>query len=551
MGVAFFSPFISIITDQSKIHTNYYLNMLYEHFGFKNNIDFITCLAVCIIGICLVKNVYLILEKDIIYRFSYKNQMRISGRLLKVYMHEPYTFHLKKNVAELQRTLQEDTDLFTKGIIHMLELIAEIVVVIVLGGYLFKVSESIAVSVVAMMAICVGGFTTISKKYARGIGKDCQVYKGKIFQWMNQALGGIKEVKVLGCEEYFENAYRKYFAKLVRGQRIYRMMAAIPKYVVEAVCMTGMLIAVIIKLHYGQKAITDFIPQLAVFAVAAMRLLPSVGRINEHYTDVMYSMPSVDLIYHDLLDIRDYKDEDFERAEQEWKLQEKINISHVSYHYPDAEENMIEDVSFEIAKGMTVAFIGSSGAGKTTMADIILGLLVPQYGHVYADEMDIHKKVRTWHKEIGYIPQVIYLSDDTIRNNIAFGVPEDEVDDEAVMRALQNAQLYDFVMNLPAGLDTYVGDRGVRLSGGQRQRIGIARALYHDPQVLILDEATSALDTETETAVMEAIDSLHGSKTMIIIAHRLTTIRNVDQIYEIENGKFTCKSKEQVFGGKS
>ena len=546
LGVAMFSPFISVIMDQSQIKTSKYLAFFYTKGGFKDNISFLTFLAVCIIIIYILKNAYLVIEKNAVYKFSYKNQMRISGRLLNVYMHEPYSFHLKKNVAVLQRTLQEDTDLFTKVVIYAMDLISEIVVVVILGVYLFQVSHSIAVCVLTLLIVCVLGFTTLSKKYAKKMGKECQEYKGKLYQWMNQALGGIKEVKVLGCEEYFEDSYNKYFSRYVRDSRLTKMMSETPRYIVEAVSMSGMLVAVIVKLSYGQKSIAEFIPQFAVFAVAAMRLLPSVGRINQYYTNMMYAMPSVDLIYHDLLDVQMFDAENDKEDIAEWKLSEMIRVSHVSYRYSDSDRNVLDDVSFDIKKGETVAFIGPSGAGKTTMADVILGLLTPQYGHVYADNLDIHKNVRMWHKDVGYIPQTIYLSDDTIRNNIAFGVAEDKIDNDSITLALKQAQLYDFVVNLPDGIDTYVGDRGVRLSGGQRQRIGIARALYHNPQVLILDEATSALDNETETSVMEAIDDLHGEKTLIVIAHRLTTIRNADIIYEIKDGKAERKNKAEV-----
>lgn len=546
LGVAMFSPFISVIMDQSMIKTNRYLALIFTIGNFKDNIGFLTFIAGCIIVIYVVKNAYLIAEKNAVYKFSFANQMRISGRLLNVYMHEPYSFHLKKNVAVLQRTLQEDTELFTKVINHAMELISEVVVVIVLGVYLFQVSHSIAVCVLTLLIICVFGFTTISKKYAKKIGKECQEYKGKLYQWMNQALGGIKEVKVLGCEEYFENSYDSYFSKYVHDSRMIRMMGETPRYIVEAVSMSGMLVAVIIKMSYGQKTIAEFIPQFAVFAVAAMRLLPSVGRINQYYTNMMYAMPSVDLIYHDLFDVQKFDANSDEENISDWKLSERIRVNHVSFRYPDSDKNVLDDVNFDIRKGETVAFIGSSGAGKTTMADVILGLLTPQYGHVYADELDIHKNVRKWHRDIGYIPQTIYLSDDTIKNNIAFGVEKDNIDNNSIILSLKQAQLYDFVINLPDEIDTYVGDRGVRLSGGQRQRIGIARALYHNPQVLVLDEATSALDNETETSVMNAIDGLHGEKTLIIIAHRLTTIRNADTIYEIKDGKAKKKDKNIV-----
>lgn len=550
-GIAVFSPFMDVITDQSQIHETWYLQWLYERFHFRDDMDFITFLAASIIVIYIVKNAYLMLEKNFFYKFSYNSQMRIADKLLHAYLKEPYTFHLNRNIAELQRTLEHDTDTFTKGVIHVLELIAELVTCACIGVYLFYVSQSIAIGVIVLLLIFVVTFTRVSKKFAQGLGKECQVYYGKLIQWINQSLGGIKEIKILGRERYFEKQYHSYFAKLVRGQRISRLIAVEPKYLVETVCMSGMLLAVIIKIKYGQKELIDYVPQLAVFAVAAMRLLPSVGRINEHYVDAMYSAPSLDLIYHDLKDIEGFREQDQETADLSWKLQNGIRISHVSYAYDNSESDVIHDASFAIRKGTSIAFVGASGAGKTTMADLILGLLQPQIGHIYADELDVHRNLRTWHREIGYIPQTIYLSDDTVRNNVAFGIEEKDIDEEKVREALKKAQLYDFVLNLPDGLDTFVGDRGVRLSGGQRQRIGIARALYHDPEVLVLDEATSALDSETETAVMESIDSLHGQKTILIIAHRLTTIRNVDQIFEVGEGKVVPRSKEEVLGGSA
>ena len=279
-----------------------------------------------------------------------------------------------------------------------------------------------------------------------------------------------------------------------------------------------------------------------------MRLMPSVGRINEHASNMLYALPSVDLVYHDLVRIEGLTAKGENGRKEDWKLQKEIRVQGVSYRYPDTEEWVLDNVNFAIKRGTTVAFIGSTGSGKTTMVDIILGLLTPVKGRVLADEINVHEHAKTFHTQVGYIPQTIYLSDDTIRNNIAFGMREELIDEDAVCAAVEKAQLTDFINSLPYGLDTIVGDRGVRLSGGQRQRIGIARALYHDPEILVLDEATSALDNETEAAVMEAIEHLQGMKTMIIIAHRLTTIRNVDVIYEVGDGEVVERSKDAVFG---
>ena len=297
-------------------------------------------------------------------------------------------------------------------------------------------------------------------------------------------------------------------------------------------------------MYFGQKDLIDFIPQLSVFAIASVRLLPSVGRINQYFTYILYEQPSIALVYHDLQEVENIEEE--KKQNQDWKLKSELRICSISYHYPNTDKNVLENASMVIRKGTMVGLVGASGAGKSTLADIILGLLTPQMGKIFADDLDVLKNVHTWQQEIGYIPQVIYLSDDSIRNNIAFGVPEDEIDDTRVRLAAEQAQLADFIDLLPDGYQTSVGDRGIRLSGGQRQRIGIARALYNDPELLILDEATSALDHDTETAVMEAIDHLQGQKTMIIIAHRLSTIANADCIYEVADGKIVPRTKKEL-----
>lgn len=551
LGVAVFSPFVEIIMNADKIRENRYLDFIYRMLGCSDTKDFLAILAFGIIAIYLFKNVYLWMEQNFILKFSYTMQRKMSTKLLTAYLHEPYTFHLNKNVAELQRSLQEDTALFSQALMHTLRLVAEVVVCGVIGIYLFGVSKSITVVVVGLLVCCVGLFAVITKRFSKRLGKDAQTYKAKLYQWVNQSMGGVKEVKVLGRENYFVCNYEKYYKLYIKGLRLNMLIAITPKYIVEAVSMTGLLLAIIVKMYFGQQDdITVFIPQLSVFAVAAFRLMPSVGKINEYLNNILYAYPSVELVYHDLKSVEEFKQQEVDEH-RAWDFRGRIEAKHITYMYPNTEKKVLDNTGCVIPKGKTVAFIGESGAGKTTMVDIILGLLTPQFGKVTADDINIFKNLSTWHHQIGYIPQFIYLSDDTIRNNVAFGIMEDEIDDNAVMEALRKAQLLEFAESLPDGLDTMVGDRGVRLSGGQRQRIGIARALYHDPEILVLDEATSALDNETETAVMESVESLQGMKTIIVIAHRLTTIRNADIIYEVCDGKVMECSKEYVFGENS
>lgn len=552
LGVTAFLPFVQVLMSPSSIEESELLSKIYIILGNPELYIFIAELAVIIALVYIFKNIYLSVLQYAILTFSFNNRMSIATKMLTTYMHEPYTFHLNKNIAELQRVLQSDSDQFMMLINSFLQLIAELAVCLVLGVYLFDTSHSMTVIVVGLLTVCVGSYMLIVKRVSYRIGMQNQMYRGKLIQWINQSLGGIKEVKVLERENYFINAYKDNYKKLIKGGKTNELLVAIPKYIIETVSIVGILIAIIVKLFWGFQGndMSVYITQLTAFAVASFRLLPSVGKINAYINNVVYNRPSLELIYNDLKEVEDitkeYEDLKVKTNDNK-QLMTSILIDDVYYRYPNTDVDVIKGASFEIPKGNMVAFIGSSGAGKTTLADIILGLLPPTGGDIKVDDWSIVDNMKSWHRMIGYIPQVIYLSDDTIRNNIAFGIEPNLINDEAINEAMQKAQLKDFVDSLPEGLDTIVGDRGVRLSGGQRQRIGIARALYHDPEILILDEATSALDNDTEMAVMEAIDSLQGIKTMIVIAHRLSTIKNADIIYEVSDGKVIKRLKSDIF----
>lgn len=540
LGVSIFYPFVELIMDENAINKNEVLALLFSIIPVKELVTKITVLSISIIFLYIIKNAYLILLQNSILNFGYRTRMKLATRLLSAYMEEPYIFHLQKNSAELVRTLQTDCMQFMQLVNNSLQISAEVVMCVVIGVYLLYTSFSITIIVGALLVICVGVSLYLSKKISLKVGLENQRYNAKLLQWINQSLGGIKEVKILEREDYFINEYNTNYKKLIKGAKNNEMLAGFPKYITETVAMTGLIVAVLIKLHFGHGDISTFIPQLTTFAVAAFKLLPAVGKINAYSTSIMYCVPSLDVIYRDLKEVEDISNSKNKVENVEGKhLEEKITINDIVFKYPSAEKAVITNANLTINKGTTVAFVGSSGAGKTTLADIILGLLEPTEGKICVDGWNIQDSMETWHKMIGYIPQTIYLSDDSIIKNVAFGIKEEEIDIDDVRRALKEAQLLDFVESLPDGLNTFVGDRGVRLSGGQRQRIGIARALYHNPDVLVLDEATSALDNDTEKAVMESIDSLKGSKTMIIIAHRLSTIENADVVYEVKDGRVT------------
>lgn len=551
IGVAIFLPFIQILMDPQAALGDYdrpYIAWAYQAFHAGSVNSFLIIIALLICTVYVIKNLYLSFMQNSILSFTYRTRMGLATRLLDTYMHEPYSFHLKTNIAEMQKSLTTDAQQFMLLLNNLLQTLAELTMVAAIVAYLFHTSHAITLIVAVLLFVFIGAFTYASKHISGRVGKQNEQYNIKLNQWVNQALGGIKEVKVLHREEYFVGAYRDYYGKLIKGAKLNEMLATIPKYLLETVCIVGMLLAVIVKLEFGQDvAMTTFIPQLTAFAVASFRILPSVGKLNSYISNINYCAPSLDFIYQDLKGIEEFKET--LRTEDESKnlsFQKAVYVKDICFHYSDADYNVIDHVSFEIPKGKTVALVGSSGAGKTTLADIILGLHMPQEGDIFVDDWSIQKNPNAWHRLLGYIPQTIYLTDDTIRKNIAFGVREEDIDDQAVQQAIHQAQLDDFIEGLPEGLETFVGDRGVRISGGQRQRIGIARALYQNPEILVMDEATSALDNETENAVMESIHHLQGEKTMIIIAHRLTTIRNADLIYEVGEGGIHLRSKEEL-----
>jgi ABC-type multidrug transport system fused ATPase/permease subunit len=550
-AVAVFSPYIEMITGPQTGNESFVsktlLNVLTNVFGLTSRSQYIIGLSLIIVFIYVFKNIYLAYEKNITYKYSYDMQNRVSRKLLFSYMNMPYTFHLKVNPAELVRSIRLDVDSLTKTVIHIMELFTELLVCGVLGIYLIFVSPIIASIIAIFLAGAVFAYFKYAKQRLKRLGKKNQGLEAEIFKSINKSLGGIKEIRVLERNDYFIDEFAENLAGHVRILRIQRLMAVLPKYCIESLCITGLMIAVIVMMVFDARNIENFVPQIAVFATAAFRLMPSVGRINEHMSAIDSNSASVGLIYHDLMEVErigvisDTADE-----KDEITTFDEILVNDLSYRYPDAEKPVFTGVNMHIGRGKTVAFIGESGAGKSTLADIILGLLTPEKGTVTAGGKDIFSNLPSWHKNIGYIPQFIYLSDDTIKKNIAFGVEEDKIDDEKVILAAKKAKLFDFVQTLPDGFETVVGERGARLSGGQRQRIGIARALYHDPEVIVMDEATSALDNDTETAVMESIDGLHGMKTMIIIAHRLSTIRNADEVYEVGGGTVVVREKSDV-----
>lgn len=548
LGVSAIMPIIEIAMNPETINEKWYLQCISDITGITDANQMLVLMAVLLILIYIFKNIYVTVMYSLQYRFIFNNQQRLSVKMMKCYMKQDYLFHVSKNVAEFQRNITSDVNGFFTVVLNVLQFLAEFSVSAVLVIFLLVQDLLSTVVVASLLIIFMVSFTFFFKKVLVKKGEENRQTNVKLSKWLIQSFSGIKEIKVTNGEEFFISNYDKQYKKFANIQRKQSILTYLPKPVMETVCICSLLLAMIIKIVVVGSDISSFVTTLSVFAVAAFRMLPSFNKITGYISGMMFNKPSIDAVYKDLLEIEKLNNQKVaeQQDSQEIVFKETIELKQLSFHYPESEQWILKNANLKIAKNTSVAFIGASGAGKTTAADLILGILEPQEGTIAIDGTDIRKCMSSWHESIGYIPQTIYLMDDTIRANIAFGIPQSEVDEEAIQKALKEAQLDQFVVELPEGLDTIVGDRGVKLSGGQRQRIGIARALYRNPKVLILDEATSALDNETEKEVMQAIDGLHGTRTLIVIAHRLSTIKNCDKIYEVGDGTFHEKDKNEI-----
>lgn len=548
LGVSAVMPLINVAMQPETINDKWYFVLIGKYTGITDVNQMIVFLAIVLIAIYIFKNIYVTVMCSLQYRFVFNNQQRMSVRMMRSYMQQDYLFHVSKNVAEFQRNITNDVNGFFTVVLNALQFLAEFSVSTVLVVYLFVQDWVSTLAVASLLFLFIVIFTIFFRKVLVKIGEESRQANVLVTKWLFQAFSGIKEIKVSNKESFFVSNYDKHFKDCVRIQRQQSILTYLPRPVMETVCICSLMIAMIIKIVVVKSDITSFVTTLSVFAVAAFRMLPSFNKITGYISGMMFNKPAIDSVYSDLKEIEQLMEQRMADQEDTLKVSfnDAIRLDHVSFHYPKSDKWILKNASLAIKKNTSVAFIGESGAGKTTAADLILGILKPQEGTLTIDGVDINRCMASWHEDVGYIPQSIYLMDDSIRANIAFGIQEAEIDNAAIEKALREAQLDQFVHSLPDGLDAMIGDRGVKLSGGQRQRIGIARALYRNPNVLILDEATSALDNETEKEVMEAIDGLHGTRTLIVIAHRLSTIRKCDKIYEVGKGGFVERMKEEV-----
>lgn len=541
LGVGVLTPFIQAVMNPEQLLENEIVRYVYDLLGMENSTQLITLLAVAIMFVYIFKNAFIIFMNNMQYRFSYYGKRDMQDRMMKYYISKDYTFFLNHNSAELMRDINTDPEMFYAAVLNMLQLSSELCVSAILVIFLLIKDPVLTCGVAIAMVVMVFLFMKKLRRILARFGDERRKYNANILQCMQQAFGGIKEIKIANREAYFEGEFYKQNGLYTYVIKQNSFLSSIPKPIMEALCIVGLMAAIAIRINTTHTDPTQFVETLAVFAAAAFALLPSANKMSEYLGSIIHNGVVIHRIGEEYAAIRDMDlDGQQEKNYPEVSLDKEIRVENMTFRYPDTEEAVLSDINVTIPKNKSVAFIGPSGAGKTTMVDLILGVLHPQRGRITVDGRDICESYRGWHDKIGYIPQTIYMLDDTIRNNIAFGQTGD-IQDEDIWEALKKAQLDEYVKSLDDGLDTMIGEAGVRISGGQRQRIGIARALYRKPEVLVLDEATSALDTDTEAAVMEAINHLQGKMTMLIIAHRLSTIENCDMIYQVENGSVTRK----------
>ncbi len=545
-GIGMLVQAVNVVIDPQILEKSGIVRAFYDFLGCGDFRSFSVTVMVLLVVTFVVKNLFLFVQQKLTLAFVYTNQFATSERMMRNYLRRGYEFYLNADTAVVQRSITSDVNNMYALILALLQLMSDGVVSLFVVSYCLMtngvMTVLLAVSLVVLMALIKGILKPIMYK----AGKDNQEYYSGLFKWISQTVQGIKEVKVIGKEQYFVEEYRKCGSGYVNAVQRYSLYNNIPKLLIETVCIAVMMGYMIVLTLMG-AASENMLEVLSTLAAAAFVLLPAVNRINNQINSIAYFEPFFMGVTDNLQDEISDKHVNMAFAsdeEEKLPLRHSIELRDIVYAYPNTDKLIFDHASLTIPIGTSVGIVGTSGAGKSTLVDILLGLLEVKEGRICADGAEVKERYRNWLKNIGYIPQMIFMLDDTIRRNVAFGVCDDKIDENRVWEVLREARLDEFVRSLPEGLDTGIGERGIRLSGGQRQRIGIARALYYDPEVLILDEATSALDNDTEAAIMDSINRLHGRKTLIIIAHRLQTIEKCDLVYRVENGKMVRERGE-------
>lgn len=553
VGVAIILPILDVLLDVNTVQNKWYMKPFIEVLNLNTDTKMIYFICIVTIIIYVVKNAYFIFYHWIAIKFSYKVKRELSTRVLRAYMRQGYIFFVEHNTAELLQGINGDI----VGIYAILNtffiMITKLATVAAIGLFIIYKSKQMAVVLILFSLLSIIVIQLIYRRNARKNGWRKRTLSCECSQTAMEAIQGNKAILVMNKQEFFVKHYSKVSADFNRIATKVDLATVAPAYLIEAMCICGVLLAVLLQMS-GNSDNSNMIEQLSAIAVGAFRILPALGAISSGMNGITINTPLLAETYEILhkvseLEQNSDKEEKKQSKYRDIKFRDEIKIENISFHYPNSQENVLEDTGIVIKKGASVAFIGASGAGKTTLSDIILALLKPSKGKVLMDGIDIEDLGESWNRIIGYVPQTVYIVDDTIRSNIAFGEERRSINDKNVWEALKVAQLDEFVSSLPDGLDAKVGEFGIRFSGGQRQRLAIARAMYHNPEILVLDEATAALDNETENEVMKAIEALQGYKTLIVVAHRLTTVKKCDEIYEVRGKKIIKRDRNEVFKG--
>ncbi len=539
LGVGMILPVVQIVMDSQAIDRPGLLHKAYLLLGGGSQMRFSVIVMLGLVLAYVLKNVFLFFQQKATLAFVYSNQFGTSERMMRGYLRRSYEYYLGADTAVIQRNITANVNNMYALILALLQLTSDMIMFLFLVGFLLVKDAVMTILIAVVMISLLAAIKWVLRpmlQRAAAQHQDC--YSG-LLKWISQTVQGVKEIKISCKEQYFVDEYLNYGNGYVTAARKNDLYSQTPKLLIETVCVACMIGYIIYMMASGVES-SDMVTTLTAFAAAAMTLLPCVTRINNQMNKIDFCEPFLMAVSDDLQEEISGENVDMSYAtdtDEKLPVREKIQLKDIVYAYPGTEKKIFDHASLTIPIGKSVGIVGTSGAGKSTVVDILLGLLKVQQGQITADGVDVMTRYRAWLKNVGYIPQMIFMLDDTIRRNVCFGVPEERIDEDRLWEALREAQLDEFIRTLPEGLETSIGERGIRLSGGQRQRIGIARALYNDPEVLILDEATSALDNDTEAAIMESINRFQGRKTLIIIAHRLQTIEKCDLVYRVQDGR--------------
>jgi ATP-binding cassette, subfamily B, bacterial PglK len=553
LGLGMIGPFIAVATDAERNRPLIeFMSQQLGSVGLKNASDdqIRLFLGGAVILAFYIKSILGFSVQRYIHRFGAMQRRWIAARLMYSYSRAPYTYHLKHNSAELVQTVVNETEIFSQmALLPLLFAVSNVLIILTIVTLLMVTNAYAVFAVAGIVGVAFGLLQQFKTRISQW-GHDRTESFEESIRVLNDSFGGVKEIRVLGCEPYFEQQVDREFKRYAISGSSFYAFSNLPRYLMEAFLITFLVIFTWAFLAFDKGNSGSLNAVLGIFAMSSIRLLPCVGTVIGGTSQVRYAGSALDKIYFALKELEAIPDANIlslRSSPETWmgsrpaipvmSFQDQVEVSNIVYHYPDIPDPALDQVSFTFRKGEAIALIGRSGAGKTTLVDLILGLLTPETGDIKVDGVSIYGQLRSWQHLVGYVPQSIYLTEDSLLRNVAFGVPDHLIDHEQMQRALEAAQLLELVERLPQGVNTVVGERGMRLSGGQRQRVGIARALYHDRQILILDEATAALDNETESLVSDAVKALGGQKTLIIIAHRLTTIKHCDRVYLMDAGK--------------